>query len=165
MKRSVLGWQGRAMSAALLAVSLWLPVAAVAADSVVLRVDAFHEVAVPGKAAKQRQPLQRAMPGQEIIYVVTYRNTGAKPAENVVINNSVPKGLVFQPGSAEGAGARAEVTVDGQKFGALEAISVKDSKGVVRPARASDVTSVRWVLNAAVKPNQEGSVSYKALLK
>lgn len=134
-----------------------------------LKADAFREVEVVGKSGKkekQMQAITSAVPGQEVVYVIAYRNTGAKPAESVVVSNPVPEGLVFQPGSAQGAGTRSEVSVDGGKqFGALELLKVNGPDGTPRPARAEDVTHVRWTLLQPVKPAGEGKVTYRAVLK
>lgn len=141
----------------------------VAAATLQLTTEAFHEVVVTGKDGKQtrkREPLTRALPGQEVIYDITYRNTGDKPADSVVVNNPVPPALVFQPGSAQGAGARAEVSVDGgRQYGGLESLRVTGTDGKPRPAVAGDVTHVRWILSAPVKPGAQGKVTYRAMLK
>lgn len=162
----------RAGRGALLAAGLAFAAAVQAAPGAAtmqLKTDAFREVEVTSKAGKKEKQLQaisRAVPGQEVVYVIAYRNAGAKPADKVVVNNPVPKGLVFQPGSAQGAGARAEVSVDGGKaFGALESLKVTGTDGKSRAARADDVTHVRWTLAAAVKPGAEGSVTYRAVLR
>lgn len=150
-------------------VAMMLSLSAFAVEGVTLKTEAFGDVLVAGKDGKQekkRVVLKKATPGQEVIYVITYRNTGTKPAENVVVNNPVPKDLMFQPGSAQGEGTRIEVSADGGKtFGVLEALRVSDGKAGVRPAAAGDVTNVRWTLTTAVKPGQEGNVTYKAVLR
>lgn len=146
---------------------LALPAIALAAG-MELRNEAFQDVVVKGKDGKsqqQRQPVSRAVPGAEIIYVLTYRNSGDKPAEKVVLHNPVPAGLAFVPGSAGGAGSRAEVSVDGgTTYGALETLRVKDAKGL-RAAKAADVTHVRWTLPASVPAGKEGAVTYRAVVK
>ncbi|MFZ5561376.1 MAG: hypothetical protein ACOY41_07640 [Pseudomonadota bacterium] len=151
-----------------LAALLALPGLALAAG-LELKNEAFQDVVVKrpdGKTEKQRQKVSNALPGTEIIYVVSYRNTGSKPAQKVVVNNPVPAGLAYQPGSASGSGARAEVSVDGGKqFGALEALRVKDAGGGLRAARAADVTHLRWIILAPVAAGQGGSVTYRALVK
>lgn len=157
----------RMLKAGLLASGL-LAAAPVMAD-LQLRTDAFREVEVvtkAGKKDKQLQAISSAVPGQEVVYVITYRNTGAKPAENVVVSNPLPTGLVYQPGSAQGAGTRAEVSVDGGKqFGGLEQLAVKNADGSSRAARAEDVTHVRWTVLQGVRPAGEGKVTYRAVLK
>lgn len=131
-----------------------------------LKAEGFREVEVTdaaGKKSKQLQPVTGAVPGQEVVYVITYRNTGAKPAENVKVKNPVPKGLVYVPGSANAPGAQVDVSVDGGKqFGALEKLKVPGGDGKPRAATAADVTTVRWILAAPVKAGAEGKVSYRA---
>ncbi|MDF3029752.1 MAG: conserved repeat domain [Moraxellaceae bacterium] len=156
------------MQGLFLAALLALPAAAQAAD-LELKTEAFQDIVVKGKdgkTEKQRKTVTSAVPGSEIIYVITYRNNGKKPAEKVIVNNPVPAGLAYQAGSAQGNGARAEVSVDGGKtFGALEAQRVKDAKGVARAAKGSDVTHVRWTVLAPVPAGQGGTVTYRAMVR
>lgn len=162
------GWR---LGAAVL--SAWLLGSSVAmavpGDTLTLKAEAFREVEVTGKGGKKEKQLQtitRALPGQEVIYVISYKNSGSKPAESVVVSNPVPEGLVYQPGSAQGAGTRIDVSVDGGKqFGLLEALRVKGVDGQMRAAKADDVTHVRWTLVDVVKPGAEGKVTYRAVLK
>lgn len=139
------------------------------AEALQLTTEAFQEVVVKdksGKPEKTRQKVTNALPGTEIIYVVSYRNGGAKPAANVVVNNPVPPSLAYQAGSAQGSGARAEVSVDGgRQFGALETLRVVKEDGSLRPAQGADVTHVRWTVLAPVPAGKGGIVSYRALVK
>lgn len=151
-----------------LAFSLLLtPVFAMAALE--LTTEAFHEVEVvkkDGKKDVKREPLKKAVPGQEVIYVITYRNNGNKPAEKVVINNPVPPELVFRAGSAQGAGTSSDVSVDGGKsFGVLSALKLAGVDGKQRAAEAKDVTHVRWTVLAPVRASAEGKVTFRAMLK
>ncbi|MEQ1879461.1 MAG: hypothetical protein ABL878_00650 [Burkholderiales bacterium] len=140
-----------------------------AADAMQVTTEAFQESVVKnkdGKPEKKREPVKTAMPGTEVIYVITYRNTGDKPAEKVVVNNPVPEHLAYIPGSAQGAGTRIEFSVDkGKQFGALETLRVKAANGVTRVAKGEDVTHVRWMVMAPVSPGASDSVTYKAVIK
>jgi uncharacterized repeat protein (TIGR01451 family) len=142
---------------------------ALAADSLSLKNQAFQDISVVNKDGKpeiKRQVVTKATPGTEIIYVITYQNTGKKPAEKVVINNPIPTGLAYRPGTAEGAGTSAEVSVDGGKvYGALETLQVKDVDGALRAAKGEDVTHVRWMVVTPVAPGRQGDVTYRAMLK
>lgn len=158
----------RALSRLLLGLLLALPALALAGD-LELKSEAFQDVAVKGKdgkVQKKRQAVATAVPGSEVLYVISYRNKGSKPAADIVINNPVPAEMRFQAGSAEGAGTRVEVSVDGGKtFGALDTLQVKGADGKPRASRAEDVTHVRWSVLGAVAPGKEGSVSYRAVVK
>lgn len=158
----------RLLSPLLLGALLSAPVAAQAAG-LELKSEAFQDVTVKGKdgkVQKKRQTVATAVPGTEIIYVISYRNAGTQPASNVVINNPVPAEMVYVAGSAEGAGTRTEVSVDGAKqFGAIEALQVKGTDGKPRSARGEDVTHVRWTVLGAIAPGKSGSVSYRAIVR
>lgn len=154
--------------ALLLGALVSLPGLALAGD-LELKSAAYQDLAVKGKdgkVQKKRQPVTTALPGAEITYIITYRNNGTRPATDVVVNNPVPAAMVYQAGSADGAGTRIEVSVDGGKqYGALEALRVKAADGSLRAARGEDVTHVRWTVLGAVAPGKEGSVSYRATVK
>jgi uncharacterized repeat protein (TIGR01451 family) len=110
-------------------------------------------------------PATKVEPGAEVVYVLSYKNTGKAPAEKVVISNPVPANLEFREASTA-AGAAADVSVDGGKtWGRLAALKVTGKDNKPRAAQASDVTDVRWVLAAAVPAGGEGKVTYRARLK
>lgn len=136
--------------------------------AVELETRAYREVEVAsadGEKAKNLEPLERAAPGQEVVYVITYRNSSDEAAQGLVVNNKVPAEMVFVAASARGANATAEVSVDGRTFGQLASLRVKNSDGSQRRALAADVTALRWTVQGAVAPGASGSVSYRAVLK
>jgi uncharacterized repeat protein (TIGR01451 family) len=157
----------RRLATPLLALGLLLPAFALA--DVQLSSAAFHEkevVAKDGKKSVKREPLANAVPGQEVIYVITYRNTGAESVQNVVVNNPVPKELAYVANSALGNGSRFEVSVDGGKtFAVFSQLTVKGADGKARAAGGADVTHLRWTLTTPVKAGGEGEVSYRAVLR
>jgi uncharacterized repeat protein (TIGR01451 family) len=150
-----------------LAIGLLLPALALA--EVQLSSAAFQEKEVVGKDGKKslkREAVSNAVPGQEVIYVITYRNTGKEPVQNVVVSNPVPKELAYVANSALGNDTRFEASVDGGKtFGVFSQLTVKGADGKTRAAAGSDVTHLRWTLTAPLKAAGEGSVSYRAVLR
>jgi uncharacterized repeat protein (TIGR01451 family) len=145
---------------------LWFG-AAHAAGGLQLSNQVFQEIEVigaDGKPEHKTVPAVTVVPGTEVFYVITYMNTGDKPAENVAITNPVPTELEFV--SVLGPAPANLVSVDGGKqYGALASLSVPDAEGKMRPAEAEDVTDVRWMLNATLPPGAGGKVSFKARLK
>ena len=141
--------------------------AAHAAGGLQLSNQVFQEIEVvgaDGKPEHQTVPAAMVVPGTEVFYVITYRNTGDKPADKVAITNPVPAELEYV--SVLGPAPANQVSVDGGKqYGALASLSVTGADGKPRPAEAADVTHVRWMLNAALPPGGGGSVSFKARLK
>lgn len=145
---------------------LWLG-SAHAAGGLQLSNQVFQEIEImgaDGKPERKSVPAATVVPGTEVFYVITYRNTGDQPADNVAITNPVPAELEYV--SVLGPAPANQVSVDGgRQYGALASLSVPDADGKPRPAQAADVTHVRWMLNAALLPGAGGAVSFKARLK
>lgn len=101
------------------------------------------------------------VPGNRLLFSTSYRNQSATPVQNFVVTNPVPAGIAVAAKDA----ATLTVSVDGGKtWGKLAALTVKDARGVARPAQAGDVTHVRWTV-AAIAPGASGSVAYHAIVK
>lgn len=157
----------RSLGLALAASALFWLGAAHAAGGVQLSNQVFQEIEVigaDGKPERKSVPPTTVVPGTEVTYVIAYRNTGDKPADNVAITNPVPAELEYV--AVLGPAPANEVSVDGGKqFGPLTGLSVTDADGKSRPARAADVTHVRWILGTALQPGEGGTVSFKARLR
>ncbi len=156
------------ITAGVLALAFIAPVAD-AAGTVELTVKSLQEVQVTdknGKITKKTVPVAKVVPGDEVIYVISYANKGKQPADNVVITNPVPAPVAFRAGTSAAAGATDTVSVDGGKtFGKLEALAVPGADGKPRAATGADVTHVQWKLNAPVKAGASGSVSYRVVIE
>lgn len=117
-----------------------------------------------GVSVTKLEPVDHLEPGAVAVYVMTYRNGGASPASGLVIKNHVPDSVAYL-GEAAGSPAP-EVSIDGGKaFAALASLQVSGADGATRPATASDVTDVRWIVAGPVAPGTSGSVSYRARVR
>jgi len=106
------------------------------------------------------------LPGDTVIFTIIYVNTGGQPATGVVINNPVPEHMEYVDKSAEGAGTGITFSVDkGKVFGLQAALKIIGKDGKERPARAADITNVRWSLDKPLAAGDKGSVSYRAKVK
>ena len=143
--------------------------AVAAQDTLELRNAVYQEVDVvnaDGTTHTERVPAAKVVPGTEVIYVITYHNVGKQPATEVVITNPIPAELAYRPEQGPGPTAAPEVSVDaGKSWGALASLKVTGADGKPRAAEGSDVTHVRWMLSQPVKPGEQGSVSYRAVLE
>lgn len=141
-----------------------LPVTAIAAQgAVVLKGDVKVETTVVEKGVEKTVLVtpKVVVPGNRLLFSTSYRNESAAPVQNFVVTNPVPEGIAVASTDA----ASLTVSVDGGKtWGKLAALSVKDAKGVARPAQAGDVTHVRWTL-ATIAPGAGGAVAYHAIVK
>lgn len=105
------------------------------------------------------------VPGERVIYTITFANVGDEPAENVVITNPIAESLVYVAGSASGDGMRVEFSIDGgSTFAPASELKVID-EGIERPATTSDYTHVRWVMQTELAAGGEGQASFAAVLQ
>jgi uncharacterized repeat protein (TIGR01451 family) len=149
-----------------------VPVPAIAASGVELssKVEMEVEVEQDGTKTRKRVTPAKALPGDEVIYTLTYTNKAAAPAENVVIDNPVPGHTDYVGGSAWGEGAVIQFSTDGGKsYAAPEQLKVrvKDEAGndVERVALPGEYTHVRWTLGTAVAPGGGGEVGFRARIE
>ncbi len=119
-----------------------------------------------GSVTIQRQPASKVVPGDEVIYTMRYRNTGADPADDVVITNPLPEHMLLLRTDALPAGMTLTFSVDGGlAFDALSRLSVTDIHGRLRPATAADCTHLRWEFEYALDPGEAGAIGYVAQLQ
>ena len=101
------------------------------------------------------------VPGDRLLFSTSYRNQGSQVVTDFVVTNPVPAAVEILPESI----GDAVVSVDGGKtWGQLAALSIIDSSGAKRPAKASDVTHMRWVI-AAIASGASGKVQYNATVR
>lgn len=109
-------------------------------------------------------PAETVVPGEKVVYTISFRNVSDETAENVVITNPIAAELVYVDGSATTAGAVLQFSVDGgSTFGNAGDLTV-DEGGVQRPAEAKDFTHIRWVIQEELAAGAQGSVRFAAVL-
>ena len=105
------------------------------------------------------------VPGDEVIYPVTFQNISDTAAENVVITNPIAADLEYVDGSAFGPGSDIVFSVDGGTvFAAASELSVADA-GVERPAEAKDFTHIRWQMQNEIPAGSQGVARFRARLQ
>jgi uncharacterized repeat protein (TIGR01451 family) len=149
------------ISAAVLANSA----AAFATSAVQLSSDVFVEKTVKqtdGRIAKTLEAPKMVTPGDHLVFVVKYKNTGAAPAEKFVVTNPLPSAVAFN-GTSDGLEV---VSIDGGKsWGFLSSLMVKNAEGEARPALMSDVTHIRWNLNRPLASGSEGKLVFRGIVR
>ena len=105
----------------------------------------------------------RITPGDKVIFVLAYRNTGAQPLANVVLANPLPRQISYR--SASPGSPAPDVSVDGKTFGSLDSLRVRSLDGSMRAASPNDVTSVRWRLASPIPAGAQGQFAFQAVLK
>lgn len=105
----------------------------------------------------------KVVPGDVVVFTVSYKNVGDKPAENVVITNPIPVHLDYVDQSAGGEDATVNFSINhGKSYASPDAIVITDQQGRERDARATDYTDIRWTVNHPVAVAASGSVSFRA---
>jgi uncharacterized repeat protein (TIGR01451 family) len=145
--------------------ALLAPVAAHAANEVSLTSSVFVEKTVPQADGRTRLVLEEpkvVVPGDKLVFVLNYRNQGAKPATDFVVTNPMPGAVAYQGTPDVGA----IVSVDGGKsWGAMAALKVRKADGTVRAAYPEDVTHVRWAMKAPIPVGAAGKLSFRGVVR
>ena len=108
----------------------------------------------------------RVLPGEEVLFTVTYTNVGDEAAEDVVIVNPVPEHMFYVSDSATGENTSITFSVDGGKtFAAPQDLLITDAFGAERPAAAKDYSHIRWVIESDVTAGGNGTVHFAAVVE
>lgn len=101
------------------------------------------------------------VPGDRLMFITGYANSGAEAVDNFVVTNPLPAAVRL----AGDADAALTVSVDGgTTWGTLDTLSVTDENGEPRAATHADVTHVRWTL-ASIAPGESGQLEYPAIIR
>lgn len=153
-----------------LVLALAAPLALAAQEgSIVVKTVAEKEqvVTLPdGKKQTRLVPAQPVVPGEEVIYTVTFQNVGQDAATDVAVVNPVPEHTTYVAGSAGGPGTEVAFSVDGgRSWGAPEQLKVRGADGAERAATPADYTHVRWVLKNPLTPGAVAFARYRVVVK
>ncbi len=117
-----------------------------------------------GSTVKALVDAKSAAPGDEVVFVNTFKNSGQQSAGNLSLVNPVPANTVLK--SAFGDKATITYSLDGGKsYDAIDKQKVSSADGKARPARLEDATHVRWVLAANLPAGQSGEVGFRVQVK
>lgn len=120
----------------------------------------------------------KVVPGDRLVFINAYRNSGRLPVTGFVVNNPIPAAVAV----SDVDDSWALVSVDGGKnFGQLEKLQVAEpvsspeaeqateevtaASAAMRPAQASDVTHIRWVFKQAIAPGASGELTFRGIVR
>ena len=110
-------------------------------------------------------PAETVVPGENVVYTITFTNISSDAADNVVITNPIAESLTYIDGSAFGPGAEILFSVDdGRTFAQRDVLTVTE-EGVVRAASAEDFTHIRWVMQQELAAGAQGVARFSAVLE
>jgi uncharacterized repeat protein (TIGR01451 family) len=118
-----------------------------------------------GEAETRLVAADTVVPGESVVYTITFQNISDEPAANVVITNPISEDLTYVSGSAFGPGTVIQFSTDGgQNYAAADELTVIDD-GVSRPAGPDDFTHIRWVMQNELAVGAQGTARFTAVLK
>lgn len=152
-------------NALFLMLAAFAPVQAFAANQVSLDNAVFVERVSTDANGKKRVSLEEpkvVVPGDQLVFVLNYRNAGAQPADKFVITNPMPSAVRF----ADAGDARPIVSVDGGKmWGTLDTLTVLQPDGTRRTAQPADVTHIRWAFQKPIPAGGAGKLMFRGVVK
>ena len=127
------------------------------------------EINKKGKEVKKRIQTNETVPGDVLFYTITYENVGDETATQAAINNSIPKGTLYQDKSAWGDNSDIIFSIDSggtyKKPGSLTyELEGPDGKKQTRTASSEQYTDIRWVIEE-IAPNTKGRVGYSVVVQ
>lgn len=144
--------------------------AAWAQPKVNITIKAEKEVVVTeqGKKVKKLVEAKDIVPGEEIIYTLSYVNAGTEAATSVVISDPIPTGTSYIPGSASAVGEIAFSIDHGKSFNGptllTYEVTTADGKKEKRVASPEEYTDIRWVI-PSLPAGEKGVVSFRVKTK
>jgi len=150
--------------------ALLAPLTAWAAPKINLLLTAEKDVVVEenGEKVTKRIEATEVIPGETLIYTISYENSGDESATNVAIVDPIPEGSSYIPGSASQVDKLTFSIDNGKSYKKplLLTYEVTDSTGNKEKKVASPekYTHIRWVI-PAIEAGGKGAVSFKVLMK
>jgi uncharacterized repeat protein (TIGR01451 family) len=138
--------------------------------NVSISIKAEREVMVKekGKDVRKKVPAKGVKPGEEIVYTISYVNSGNEAATDVVLTDPIPAGTAFIPGSATEAGDLTFSIDKGKSYKkpTLLTYEIKTSSGTAqkRVASPEEYTDIRWTI-PSVAAGGKGSVHFRVKVK
>ena len=117
-----------------------------------------------GNKTSKRTRVDTAVPGDEIVYTITFENISTKPASNIVITNPIPNDTTYI--SATGVNTEITFSIDGNnQYATPDKLIVTTKEGVTRLAVPSDYSHMRWVYAGELGVDKTSQVSFRAVIK
>lgn len=110
-------------------------------------------------------PAEQAVPGDQVRYVMTYKNEGATAADAVVLAVPVPDAIDYVENSATMADTQVAFSADGGRSFAPRGDLTVTVNGSRRVALSEEITHVRWTFTAPIAAGQSGTLSFEGILR
>jgi uncharacterized repeat protein (TIGR01451 family) len=162
---------GKTAIATLCAVSLMtlMTAGAYAADKACVELkttgESEREFVENGQKVTRLVAIDKAVPGDQIVWTITATNVCKTPTDNVVIANPVPEHMTYVANSAMGTGAEITYSLDGKEFKSPAELQMRAADGTTRAVRTDEYRAIRWTYKNAFAPGATAFVRYRAVVK
>lgn len=143
---------------------IFLASAPAMAETVSLKSEVLVEkiLEVDGEQQIVRVAPETVIPGDKLVFVISYENESGQPVTGFELNNPLPSAVTYV--GQEGRPALVSVN-NGETFGELAELTVAEADGTERPATNADVTNLRWKFDRPIAANESGNLSFIAFVK
>ncbi len=146
-------------------IAMALPGAVFAASPIQLSSDIYVEKLqklAGGKSSVVLEAPKTIVPGDQLVFVVRYKNVGSQVANGFTVTNPIPRAIAFS-GTSDGTEI---VSIDGGKnWGRLSQLRVAKIDGTSRSALMTDVTHIKWKLNQSLAAGSAGKLIFRGVVK
>lgn len=116
---------------------------------------------INGRARRIVASPDRRLPGDQIIFIVDWRNTGPRPVRGYSLVRAVPRGTMLDLSDPT-----MQVSADGgEHWGRIDQLWLPTPLGGSRRAIAADITHIRWLLANEIPPGESGRLSYRLIAR
>lgn len=127
------------------------------------------QVKKDGKSIIKRIPLDKANPGNILVYTITYSNVGKGAILDAKIVDPIPPGVRYIADTAEGKNAEITFSIDSGRTWQVPPVMIEfrkpDGSLEKKPAPTDMYTHIKWMIKKTITPGQSGQVSFKVTVK
>ena len=122
-----------------------------------------------GQEIRKIVPAAETQAGEIIFFTVNYVNEGDQPVRNVQLNNPIPPGMSYLPGTAWGENSDIVFSIDQSKTfkkPSLLTYELVDAQGkeIKKVASPEEYTDIRWTISE-IPAGGKGQVGFKAKVR
>lgn len=105
------------------------------------------------------------LPGDTMMYTITFENIIDQPVGGIVVNDPLPNNSKYLEASATGDNTDITFSIDGKNFDVPEKLTFRDASGITKKVPAEKYTHIRWVYKKQLEPGETGTVTFKTKIR
>lgn len=123
-------------------------------------------IGADGSVQTVREAVEKIIPGERVVYSLTYANDEAAAANDIVLTMPIPSEVKFIEGSADAPATNVSYSADGgETFSTRQSVMLMDNTGNVRAAGADELTHIRWTVPGPIEAGNGGVLSFSATVR